>query len=205
VQSTAYQLSSRYEGEWKYEYVPLFARHYPRRLEGEEVHDAISRATGVMGRYTWGMINGQTVPRGTTIPQSEPVQWAMLLPDVSEPRNNAAVRDFMAAFYRGNRDTAHRRQFGSIQQQLGLMNDRFVTDRTKITASPVLRDIARVPADRQLIEEMYLAFLSRRPSEYEMEKSLAHLARNTTAQRRNAAIEDLAWVLVNKLDFVFSY
>jgi hypothetical protein len=33
--SSAYQLSSRYDGKWRYEYINLFARHYPRRLEGE--------------------------------------------------------------------------------------------------------------------------------------------------------------------------
>ena len=46
VSSSAYQLSSRYDGDWKVEYVPLFARHYPRRLDGEEIHDAIAQATG---------------------------------------------------------------------------------------------------------------------------------------------------------------
>src|SRR5436309_2966047 len=55
VQSSAYQLSSRYDGDWSIEYVPLFARHYPRRMEGEEVHDAIAKATGVLGNYA---VNG---------------------------------------------------------------------------------------------------------------------------------------------------
>ena len=32
AQSTAYQLSSRYDGEWKEDYVVLFARHYARRM-----------------------------------------------------------------------------------------------------------------------------------------------------------------------------
>jgi hypothetical protein len=205
VQSTAYQLSSRYDGEWKLEYVPMFARHYPRRLEGEEVHDAIAKATGVPGRYTWARVNGQTIARGTAAPQSDPVQWAMQLPDVSEPRNNGAVRDFMSAFYRGNRDTSQRKQFGSIQQQLGLMNDRFVTDRIKLTASPVLREIAKIPGDRPLVEELFLTFLSRRPTSYEIDKAVAFLAKGNTAQRRNAAVEDLAWALINKVDFVFSY
>ena len=46
VQSSAYQLSSRYDGEWKVDYVPLFARHYPRRMWAEEVHDAIVQCDG---------------------------------------------------------------------------------------------------------------------------------------------------------------
>src|SRR6266567_25817 len=51
VQSTAYQLSSSYQGDWTPEYIPLFARHYPRRIEGEEVHDAIAKATNMPGSY----------------------------------------------------------------------------------------------------------------------------------------------------------
>src|SRR6185295_2089339 len=51
ARTSAYQLSSRYGGEWKYEYVTSFARHYPRRLMAEEIHDAITKATGQPGVY----------------------------------------------------------------------------------------------------------------------------------------------------------
>ena len=46
--SEAYQLSSRYDGEWKAEYEPLFARKLVRRLWGEEIHDAVVQSTGMM-------------------------------------------------------------------------------------------------------------------------------------------------------------
>src|SRR5437773_840747 len=52
VESNAYQLSSSYEGDWSPDYIPLFARHYPRRMEGEEVHDAIAKATAILGSYS---------------------------------------------------------------------------------------------------------------------------------------------------------
>jgi hypothetical protein len=205
VESNAYQLSSAYEGEWRLDYVPLFARHYPRRLEAEEIHDAITKATGVPGSYTWPLVNGQTIPRGAPVEQSEPVAWAMQLPDPSEPRNNGAVREFMRPFYRGNRDTAQRMQAGSILQQLNLMNNAFVTNRTKVSVSPSLREIAAIPEDRWLVEELFLRFLSRRPTDHEMDKAAAHLAAATTPQRRNVAVEDIAWACINKVDFLFSY
>ncbi|HBY59295.1 MAG TPA: hypothetical protein DEH78_05705, partial [Solibacterales bacterium] len=72
VTSNAYQLSARYDGDWSIESVPYFARRYPRRLEGEEVHDAIAKATGLMGSYT---VQGWT----------EPARWAMELPEPVEP------------------------------------------------------------------------------------------------------------------------
>ena len=192
VESSAYQLSSRYDGEWKLEYVPLFARHYPRRLEGEEIHDAITKATGMPGSYT---VQGF----------SEPVQWAMQLPEPVEPRSNGAVANFMNAFVRGNRDSQFRNQAGSILQQLNLMNDNFVISRVKVAASPNLRAAAGLAGNEQAVEELFLLFNSRLPSDYERKQALDYLSRATTPAMRNIYIEDLAWACVNKLDFIFSY
>ncbi len=192
AQSSAYQLSSKYEGEWKLEYVPLFARHYPRRLEGEEVHDAIVKATGVFNNYTVGG-------------WSETVRWACQLPEPVEPRSNGAAAAFMNTFFRGNRDTAQRNQSGSILQQLSLMNDRFVLDRTRVAASPELRRVTGLTGSAPVVEELFLLFLSRMPSELERSRAMAALDRATTTAARNTVIEDLAWALINKVEFVFSY
>lgn len=192
TQSSAYQLSSRYEGDWNIQDVPLFARHYPRRLEGEEIHDAISDATGVFNRYTvegWG---------GT-------VQYAMQLPDPVEPRSNGGVANFMNAFLRGNRDTTQRNQASSILQQLNLMNDPFVTGRTLVAKSPVLLGISKIADNGAAVDELFLTFLSRKPSTYERSHAVAYLQNATSAAARNTAIEDLSWASINKLDFLFSY
>jgi hypothetical protein len=191
AQSSAYQLSSRYEGPWTLEYVPLFARHYPRRLEGEEVHDAITKATGVPGNY---MITGWT----------EPARWAVQLPEPVEPRSNGAVAAFMNAFLRGNRDTQVRSQAASILQQLNVMNDPFVLNRIRLNSSPILQAIARMPDD-QLADELFLTFLSRKPSADERALAVAYVRGAGSGAARNTAVEDLAWVAVNKLEFLFSY
>jgi hypothetical protein len=205
VSSSAYQLSSRYEGEWRFEYLQLYARHIPRRLTAEEILDAVAAATRVPGRYTWNLVNGQTVPRGTPLTQSDPVEWAMQLPGIDgTPNNNGAVSNFLNVFYRGNRDTAPRQQDGSVLQQLSLMNDRVVNDRLRAGASPALREWAAMADNKAAVEQMFLAFLSRMPSAGELEKAAAHLSAARTPAQRNAAVEDLAWVCVNKLDFVFS-
>ena len=51
ARSSAYQLSSRYDAEWKDGHTPYFARHYVRMLTAEQMHDAICQATGVFGNY----------------------------------------------------------------------------------------------------------------------------------------------------------
>src|SRR2546421_5237071 len=73
---TAYQLSATYPGNWDVSYVPYYARKYVRRLDAEEIHDAITKATGIQGNYTF---------QSSNLP---PVQWAMQLPDTREPRSN---------------------------------------------------------------------------------------------------------------------
>jgi hypothetical protein len=192
VSSTAYQLSSRYEGEWKLEYVPLFARHYPRRLEGEEVHDAIVQATGVANKYT--IQNGPVV------------QWAMQLPDTSEPRANTGNSlNFMNLFLRGNRDTVTRSQSATILQQLGMMNDSFVMSRIHVGQSAVIAGIARLPNTNAIVEEAYLTFLARKPSDAERAVAANLFSRATTQALKNTATEDLVWALINKMEFLFSY
>lgn len=192
AQSSAYQLSSRYDGDFQLEYVPLFARHYPRRLDAEEIHDAIEKATGVFTKYT---IQGWT----------DPVQWAMQFPETVEPRSNGAVANFLNSFLRGNRDTTRRSQASSILQQLNLMNDNFVLSRTRVAASPVLTAIAKISDNNAALDELFLTFLSRKPSDYERQHSLPVLQKATTTTARNTAIEDLSWICINKLDFLLSY
>ena len=52
TKSSAYQLSATYPGTWNISYVPYYARKYVRRLDAEEIHDAIAKATAVPGNYT---------------------------------------------------------------------------------------------------------------------------------------------------------
>jgi hypothetical protein len=192
AQSTAYQLSSRYLGEWKYEYVTSFARHYPRRLMAEEVHDAVAKATAMPGSYT---VRGWDTP----------IQWAMQLPEPAEPRSNGAVATFLNFFLRGNRDSQPRSTSLSILQQMNLMNDTLVLNRVRVAASPALLSASRLGSGEEIVEELSLLFLSRKPTANEQKIALEYLARARDANERTAFIEDLAWVLVNKPEFLFSY
>lgn len=192
AQSTAYQLSARYEGEWKYDYITSFARHYPRRMMAEEIHDAVAKATGVPGSYT---VTGF----------AQPFAWAMQLPEPAEPRSNGAVATFLNFFLRGNRDSQPRQTSQSLLQHMYLMNDSLVNNRTRVTASPTLAAVSKLASNDDAVEELHLLFLSRRPTENERKTGVALLAAARDAAARNAAIEDIAWALVQKPEFLFSY
>jgi hypothetical protein len=190
AKSNAYQLSSVYPGDWNISYVPYYARKYVRRLDAEELHDAIAKATGIPGNYT---LPNSVLP---------PVQWAMQLPDTREPRGNNAAVTFMNSFGRGDRDTAVRRSDGSVLQALNLMNSQFVMSRIHQNnqGSRVAGLLARNANAQTIIQELYLNTLSRPATSQEIA-----LFTPAFQQGSRPAAEGLQWVLLNKLDFLFNY
>ena len=85
------------------------------------------------------------------------------------------------------------------------MNDAFVRTRIRITGNPGMQAVAKIADNEALVDELFLLFLSRKPSEAERKTALAFLAEAKTAQARNDSIEDLAWACVNKVEFIFSW
>lgn len=190
VSSNAYQLSSQYDGTWKLDYVPLFARHYPSRLDAEAVHDAIAQASGNWANY---------MPQGF----AGPVRSAWELPDTTEP--GGGTGNLLNTFLRGNRDTQTRRGDGSILQSLTLMNDAFVRDRIRAALSPNVRAAVAMTDNNAAVEELFLWYLGRVPNDAERSKAVAALRRATTPALRTQTVEDLAWALINKVDFLINY
>ena len=195
AKSNAYQLSSSYPDTWLPAYVPYYARKFARRLDAEEIHDAVVKATGVRPRYTVDY-NGATHP----LPA---VNWAMQLPDTREPRSNGQVVQFLNAFGRGDRDQNLRNSSGSPLQALNMMNQNFVMTRIHAddNGSNVQRLLSVTSDPSRIIEELYLSTLSRYPSPREM--AMASDAMRQAGTRAGA--ESLQWALLNKLEFLFSY
>lgn len=189
VNSRAYQLSARYDGAWNETWTTLFARKLVRRLWSEEVHDAVAQSSNVLPTYNnpaWG-----------------PQTWAMKFPEPVNTPDGAAgrVTMFLDSFLRGDRDEDPRRPDGSISQALSLMNDRFVTDRTRSTGSATSLLVRLLPLpDSQLVDQLFLNVLSRYPTAAEKSAALRNLAAN-----RAQEAENLLWSLYNKVDFVFNY
>lgn len=195
--SSTYQLSSRYAGDWNVGLANTYARHYPRRLSAEELYDAISAATGTAD------LNKLFVRT-----YADPLKYAIQLPDPSEPggtgtgSTNGTFTSFANPFIRGNRDNTPASRGGSVLMQLTIMNNGYVTGRTKLNASPRLRTIRDMVDDTAMIQELYLTYLGRPASDTEIADGKQTLK---DAPNRNSGIEDLAWVMVNKLEFIYSH
>jgi hypothetical protein len=204
AKSSAYQLSSTYDGQWNASYVPYYARHYVRRLNAEELADAITKATGIVQAYTFNA--------PSTL---QPVQWAGQLPDTQEPRNNGAVVTFLNAFGRGDRDVNPRRYDGSVLQGLTVMNNAFVNNRIhQINVGSRVRTLLAASTNPAvLIQQLYLNTLSRQATDQEMSSHLTTFQQQMTlptgvpgsvAGYRIPA-ENLQWVLLNRVQFLFNY
>ena len=196
TKSTAYQLSSQYPGEWSLALVPYYARKYARRLDAEEVHDAVLKATGVGVTYTLRNRFDGTI--------AFQINWAMQLPDTIEPNNNRQSKAFLDSFIRGDRDIKPRSIEPSIQQALNLMNNSFVMSR--IHQNNAGSNVSKLLANQalssdQIITQLYLNTLSRNPTQDEL-NALAPLFASTS---RREATETIQWTLINKMDFVFNY
>ena len=194
VKSNAYQLSSSYAGSsWNISYVPYYARHFVRRLDAEEIHDAIAKATNIIPTY----------PLQQSANPLPDVQWAMQLPDTREPIRNGAVTQFLNSFGRGDRDTSFRRSDGSAIQALNLMNNAFVM--TRIHQANAGSRVASVLAATQdpptIIRSLFNYTLSRQPTATEIQLYTPLFQQ----QGVRVAAESVQWILLNKLEFIFNY
>jgi hypothetical protein len=137
------------------------------------------------------MLYGTKLPRIRFATQTETPE------NIQDPEAKLLLRTFGQA----NREQSDRRAEGSILQALALMNSPFVTRRVEAKGGSRVERL--VESDREnaaIVDELYLATLSRPPLAEEQELALSWLAED----RRQGA-EDLHWTLLNKLDFVFNY
>jgi hypothetical protein len=193
AKSSAYQLSSAYPGNWQPGYVPYYARKYARRLEAEEIHDAVVKATSMTQIYSF--------PSPSILP---PTSWAGQLPDTQEPRSNGAVAQFLNAFGRGDRDLNRRRTDGSVLQALTMLNNAFITSRTRVngpTPASVTIVLQQTSDPETIIRQLYLNTLTRRPTQAEVDAVMPSFAQLGNLE----AAEDLQSVLLNRLEFLFNY
>jgi Protein of unknown function (DUF1549)/Protein of unknown function (DUF1553) len=181
--TNAYQFSSHYDGAHPDE--SYFARRQPRRLTAEALVDAIGTATNQRPNLN---VQGMS-----------PVNRAMKLPDPLDARGSQAGR-FMNNFGRGDRDDVARSNDSAISQALALMNDRVLTERVKRTPSSTVGILTSTLTDRgQIVERLYLATLSRRPTAEEKRIAVDYLNDGPLVERA----EDLQYVLLNSLEFLF--
>jgi len=192
ARSSAYQLSSRFDAEWKESFTPYFARHYVRQLTAEQIHDAISQATQVFGNYKRRDWTYET-----------PIAPVRFWTEAGSPEEigNGEAKGFLRTFGQANREQFDRQPGGSILQAMMLMNSPFVTKRVLAENNSLTDQLVKsAKTSTEIVEELYLATLSRHPLPQETRLAVSWIEKD-----RKQGTEDLHWSLLNKLDFVFNY
>jgi hypothetical protein len=160
-----------------------YTRYLRRRLTAEQLADALDFVTGTREKYTG-------LPLGTR---------AIQLPDTK-------VRSFLLdVFGRPPRQITcecERTAQPNIAQALHLLNSDFLNKKIEAPAGRVetlLKAKTPLPA---LVEELYLATVSRRPTAEESRRALAWIGEAPTPKE---GVADLLWTLVNSREFLFNH
>jgi hypothetical protein len=168
-----------------------FACYPLRRLDAEVLIDAINKVTGMTDLYT------SAIPEPFTyIPER---QAAIALPDGS------ITSPFLELFGRPARATGmdnERNNRPLPTQRMYLLNSSHI--QRKIEDSPKLKAIMGAHLKRQEItENLYLAILSRFPTEDELQRAEKY-AKSSVVRGREAWI-DLVWALLNSDEFLYRH
>ncbi len=184
--SRTYQLSSIARSDHP-DAAAFFAAYPLRRLDAEVLIDALNQITGTTEKYS------SAIPEPFTFIPEE--QRAIALPDGS------ITSTFLEMFGRPARDTGLQRERNNditAAQRLHLLNSTHV--QRKLEQGPKLQALLRsAAAPRERINSLYLAVLSRFPTEEEHRLAAKYLASGTD---RRAAVIDLTWALINSAEFL---
>ncbi|MCH8922459.1 MAG: DUF1549 domain-containing protein [Planctomycetes bacterium] len=113
---------------------------------------------------------------------------------------------FLTLFGRPKRATAcqcERNAQPSISQILHLTNSPQIHAKLTHERGTITRLVRNLTDDAKLVEELYLTFFARYPSDEEKQSALDYL-KESQPKRRQAA-EDLAWSMLNSLEFLFNH
>jgi hypothetical protein len=163
-----------------------YSHAQPRRLMAEVVMDALTTALGTVEDF------GNDAPKG-----------ARAIEVASNRVQSANARQVFRIFGRPTRTATcdcERPAEPAVPQTLFLMSDPALLK--KIGNGRLKKLLAETKSDEEVLDELFLATLSRPPTEKEKTAALAHI--DKSADRRNAFVETL-WALINTREFILNH
>jgi uncharacterized protein DUF1549/uncharacterized protein DUF1553 len=182
VGSRTYQASIA-TNEWNAGDRANFSHAIPRRLSAEELMDAVSSAAGARPRFP-------DVPEDTAASQ-------LVDPHVGK-------EGFLDVFGRPPRESScecERRSDFSLPQALNLVNGKTISDAVADPKGRVAALVLSGKSDEAIVDELYLAALSRLPTREEQLRGVTYLSNGAKGSRA----QDLLWALVNSKAFLYIY
>jgi hypothetical protein len=167
-----------------------FAAYPLRRLDAEVLIDALCQISGTSETYT------SAIPEPYTFMPD--YQRAVELPDGSI---SSAVLELYGRPARDTGTESERNNKISDEQVLHMLNSTYV--QRKITQGPKIATLMRSRNQQGVVQQLYLAVLSRYPTEDEKKLIAAHS--QTGSGRGQSVATDLLWALVNSSEFLYRH
>jgi hypothetical protein len=182
MKSRTYQLSSR-KNQFNGNDEIYFSHANTRLLSAEQLLDAICQVTTVPEVFPGAPVGTRAV-------------------ELTEP---PADHYFLKIFGQPQREMAcqcERSNESNLSQALQMINGPVVHNKLRDDKGRIARLVAANKPDDEIINELYLAALCRRPVTSELEASKKHLAASSD---RRLAMEDIGWALLNSKEFLFQH
>lgn len=163
-----------------------YSRALLKRLDAEVLLDAVCQVTGVPEKFSGAASGTRAI----------------------ELWDSQLEHDFLRLFGRPVRQSAcecERVVEPSVAQVLHLLNSQRVQQKLTHEGGRIARLCGQQPDNEQLVRELYLTIFSRYPSDAERQTAVSYLQRAADDAARRAAVEDLAWTMLNTLEFVFNH
>jgi len=164
-----------------------FARSYVRPLMAEQVVDVLNSAIGVDEQF------GNEAPAGKK------------MTEVGASRlNNANLAYVLRIFGRPPRTTAcdcERAAEPALPQTLFRLSDPALMQKLRANTNRAAK-IAKAMSDDKAIEELFLAALTRLPTDTEKEQALKFVK---SEPNRTFALQDVMWALINTREFILNH
>ncbi len=197
LQSETYQRSSQPLKENAQDH--RFYSHYvARRMSAEVLHDAIAQVTHVPTAFVELSHPGMDREKIDTYP---------LGTRAIELHDAAVDAPFLQSFGRNPREITcecERSNQPSVIQAMHLINGTTVNDKLAAKESVVTSLVESSLSNTGIIEEAFLAVLSRHPTQREISEFASFLADGPQEERRQR-LEDLYWSLITSREFMFHH
>jgi hypothetical protein len=183
LNSRTYQLSSKPNGS-NADDARYFSHAQVRLLSAESLLDAVSQATAVAEP----LFHLPTGTRAAQIPDGE------------------FAHPFLRTFGQPPRSVACECERGTdstLEQALQILGGRTIHKKIVAPGNRIGALLKSGASDAELVEELFLATLGRRPDAPERELALSQLSARPEDRRRSA--EDLLWSLLNHPEFLFQH
>jgi hypothetical protein len=183
LNSRTYQADFR-AGEFNKDDVKYFSHYQPRMLAAEQLLDAICTLTALPETFAG-------LPPGTRATQL--------------PAPDLAKHDFLKIFGQPERQTVcacERTGDSNLGMAIQFFNGPLIYGKLRDANNRFRKAIAAGKPNNEIITELYLAAVCRKPSPKELETSLAHIAAKGD---QIVALEDIAWAILNTNEFLFQH